>query len=173
MVNLLSNIEPKPTPPDKPRRASWDVWERGYHPKDSKGRELTGHKLKKELEEEKKRYDEYMQPWLEYDRLYAEWERKYEPLEAAKTVINQYSDKFKAVERRENAVSEGEKAVSEREKSIDSEVEQRAKALATAREKRLEAFCDTLRLDNGLTALEVFEQQEQEKALKKGKFKGR
>jgi len=183
MVNLLSNIEPKPTPPDKPRRAPWDEWVRGYHPKDSKGRELTGHKLKKELEEEKKRYDEYMQPWLEYDRLYAEWEQRYKPLEEVTKVVEQYTKGNRAVKERENKVSEREKAVSKKEKSLDSEVEQRAQALfeareremfggvPTAREKRLEAFCDKVKYQDGSSVLDAFEEQEQ--ALKRGKFKGR
>lgn len=183
MVNLLSNIEPKPKPPDKPRRASWDVWERGYHPKDSKGRELTGHKLKKELEEEKKRYDEYMQPWIEYDRLYAEWEQRYKPLEEVTKAVEQYTKGNRAVKERENEVSEREKTVSEKAKNIESEIEQRAQALTekrmqemfsgapTAREKRLEAFCDKVRFNDVSSVLDAF--IEQEETLKKGKFRGR
>lgn len=65
----------------------------------------------------------------------------------------------------------------------EREIEQRAQALTdkrmqemfngapTAREKRLEAFCDNVRFNDGSSVLDAF--IEQEETLKKGKFRGR
>jgi len=178
IVNLLSDIEPKPKPPDKPRRAPWEVWKQSLRPTDSKGRELTGHKLKKAIEEEKARYDEYMLPWVEYDKAYALWEQRYKPLEEVSKVVEQYTNGNRTVKARESAVSEREKAVSEREKSIDNEVKQRLEArereifggAPTSREKRLEQFCEGIKFNDGSSVLDGFNEQEQ--ALKR-KFKGR
>ena len=82
------------------------------------------------------------------------------------------AEREQAVSRKERQVEQAQRQVEQKVQALfDNRVQEMFGSVPTKREQRLEDFCADLKLKDGTTALERFEQQE--KQLRKGQFRGR
>ena len=189
LLNSVPPYEPKPYPekPSLPEEYQDQNEPINGYPDYSwryKQTEKKREKWKKGRSKEQARIDEqYRQDFTAVDHenelSRQAWDSKYMTADNLAKVAQEQSVKAQELAEREQAVSRKERQVEQAQRQVeqkvqalfDNRVQEMFGSVPTKREQRLEDFCSDLKLKDGTTALERFEQQE--KQLRKGQFRGR